>query len=312
MPSQYLTVEEAPEYGLKTVDTGQIVQASALIDAYLKRPEGLVWAPDSQGAPAYMVAASPRLSFALTAPVAPGSNVPVQLSGPVGQLVVGDVLVLDRPEDPSDPPNPNPVEACVVSTTTGSGQSTQITLQTVLNAHASGASADLGLLIEQQKYMPANRPITRVSRTPLVRLISGTGRYAYGRRGDGANYNMEQFNLLAALSKFGGPPVWELWQQPLNYSWDAETGQVWAPAGIMLAYYSEVKLRYVAGFPAAGIPSAVKLACAQLIEASKAFGPMGDMKAFRAGDTQLARFTSSVLDADTKRMLTPYMTRAFV
>ena len=44
MPSEYLTTAEAAQWGLPAVSTPQIIQASALIDAYLKRPEGLVWA----------------------------------------------------------------------------------------------------------------------------------------------------------------------------------------------------------------------------------------------------------------------------
>lgn len=308
MPSAYLSVDEAPLYGLKAVDSNRIVQASALIDAYLKRPEGIVWAPDSQGNPAYMTAANPRMSFKVQGAINPGTNVPVTLSGPVAQLTVGDVLVLDRPTTASQN---SATESCIVATTTGPGGGVSITLQTVLNAHADQATADLGLVVEEQRYMPDNRPITRSTRTPLVRLISGVGRYAYGRRGAGANYNMEQFNLLAALSKFGGPPVWELWQPPLNYSWDPETGQIWAPAGIMLAYYSEVKVRYIAGFQQASVPPIVKLATAQLIEAIKSMPQMGNIKSIKAGDTAIQMATASRLDEDTKRQLRPLVARAF-
>jgi hypothetical protein len=308
MPSQYIQLGEAEQYGLKAADTNRIVQASALIDAYLKRPEGLVWAPDSTGLPCYMAALAPRMSFTLRSAIAPGTNVPVSLNGPVQQLIPGDVLILDRVM-PSV--GTSVTEACIIATTTGPTGGIAITLQTVINAHAQGATADWGLVIEEQRYMPDNRPITRSSRTPLVRLISGIGRYGYGRRGAGANYNMEQFNLLAALSKFGGPPVWELWQPALNYSWDQETGQIWAPAGIMLAYYSEVKVHYVAGFQQSAIPSIVKLACAQLIEAIKSMPGMGNIKSVKAGDTSIAMATASRLDADTKNQLRPYMARSF-
>lgn len=308
MPSQYLTPQEAPQYGLKAVDSNQIVQASALIDGYLKRPEGITWAPDAAGNPCYMSGLAPRMSFKVQGAIAAGTNVPVNLSGPVGQLTVGDVLVLDR----VTAPNATPVtEACIVATVPSPNVNGPITLQTVVNAHADGAAADLGLVIEEQRYMPDNRPITRASRTPLVRLISGIGRYGYGRRGAGANYNMEQFNLLAALSKFGGPPVWELWQQPLNYSWDQETGQIWAPAGVMLAYYSEIKVRYVAGFQQSAIPPIVKQACAELIAALKSMPSLGNVRGYKAGDTQIQMQTASRLSEDTKRQLRPYVARAF-
>lgn len=307
MPSQYLTPEEAPEYGLSGVNSGQIVQASTLIDAYLRRPEGLAWVSDSAGQPCYMAAAVPTYSLNLAAQINPGTNVPVTFSsGPAALLQVGDVMVLDAE-------TPDLAEACVVATTTGPSGATAITLQTVMNEHAENAEGDVGLLIEEQRSMPADRPITRVAKTPVVRLVSGIGRYGYGRRGDGANYNMEEFNLLAALSKFGGPPVWELFQAPLSYSWDARTGQIWVPAGIMLAYYSEVKLRYVAGFSQQNIPPPVKFATAQVIEAiASQSGIARNLKTYKAGDTTLTRFAASLLDADTKNALVPYGAKLFV
>jgi len=307
MPSQYLTAAEAPEYGLSGVNSGQIIQASTLIDAYLRRPEGLVWVPDSSGQPCYMAAATPTYSLNLASEINPGTNVPVTFSsGPSGMLQVGDVVVLDAA-------TPSLTEACVVATTTGTNGAISITLQTVMNAHQAGAQASVGLLIEEQRSMPADRPITRVAKTPVVRLVSGIGRYAYGRRGDGANYNMEEFNLLAALSKFGGPPVWELFQAPLSYSWDARTGQVWVPAGIMLAYYSEVKLLYVAGFAQANIPPPVKFATAQVIEAlANQKGISTNLKSYKAGDTTVTRFAATLLDVDTKNALVPYGARLFV
>jgi hypothetical protein len=303
MPSAYLTTAEGATYGVPAVTTAQITQGSSLIDAFLRRPEGLAWSPDSQGSPCYMTALTPMMTFTLGGAIAPGSNVPVTLNSAGQILQVGDVLVLDRAA-------PSLVEACVVATTSGPPSAPVITLQTVLNAHNSGTTADLGLTIDEQKYMPESRPLTVMSRIPLMRVLSGVGRYGYGRRGDGANYNMEQFNLLAAVSKFGGPPVWELFQSTYPSAWDAATGQVWVPAGIMLAYYSEVKLRYVAGFPAAAIPAPVKLACAQIIRSVVPSPTVGDVKSYKAGDTSIEKFASSVIDADTKAMLQPYAVRA--
>lgn len=306
MPSQYLKLEEAAVYGLNTVSSGQITQASALIDAYLKRPEGLVWVPDSTGQPCYMAGATPTLSFTLAQPIAPGLNVPVSLTGPTSLVQVGDVLVFDTG-------TPNLVECCVVNTTTGPSGAIAITLQSVMNAHAQDAEVDAGLLIEEQRSMPADRPITRVSKTPIIRLVSGIGRYGYGRRGDGANYDMEEFNLLAALSKFGGPPVWEIFQAAPSYSWDPNTGQVWVPAGIMLAYYSDVKLRYLAGFAQANIPGVVKSACVMIIQAlASQQGISGNIKSFKAGDTSLTRFAATLLDDDTRSSLRPYVARTFM
>jgi hypothetical protein len=310
MPSAYLTTEGAAAFGAPSSNSNEISAASALLDAYLKRPEGLVWAPDYAGQPCYMPALLPApLSIALPAAIQPGTNVAVALPAPTNMLSVGDVLVLDRQSS-----EPNVCEACVVSTTTANanGMTAAITLQTVLNAHAQGAAMEWGLVIVEKRQMPASRPITMLSRIPLMRLISGIGRYAYGRRGDGANYNMEQFNLLAALSKFGGPPVWELWQPNLANTWDASTGQVWVPAGIMLAYYSEVRIQYVAGFAAAGVPAMVQFATAQVMRALKQQPGSGNIKSFKAGDTAQVNFVASALDADTRVALRPFMSRAYL
>ncbi len=305
MPSQYLTGGDLATYGVPNATTNQIIQASALVDAHLKRPEGLIWVPDATGLPGWMAALAPTLSLALGAAIAPGSSVPVQLGAAAQQLSVGDVVVLDRGNNAA-------AEACVVATTTGPNGALQITLQNVQFAHAQSATVETGLVIEEQKYMPEDRPITFLSRPVLARVISGVGRYGYGRRGDAANYNMEQFNLLAAVSKFGGPPSWELFQQPLYNSWDANTGQVWIPAGIMLAYYSEVKLRYLAGFSTTTLPSTVKQACATIIQASAGTQRLGNVKSYKAGDTQIEMMAASVLDEDTKAALQPFAARMFV
>lgn len=311
MASQYIEVEEAPQYGLKSITDAQLIKASTLIDAYLGRPEGLVYAPDFSGNPSYMAALSPSVTFKLTQPIDPGSSVPVSLNGPIGILQMGDVLILDRATGTGED-EANVCEACTVATTTAPGTlSPQITLQTVQNSHIVGATADLGLVIEEQKYMPDGRPLTMVSRTPLMNILSGVGRYAYERRGAVSNWNMEQFNLLAAVTQFGGPPIWEMFQQNYQSQWDVQTGQVWVPAGVMLAYYSEVKLRYVAGFQASAIPTQIKFAVAELIHAMASTPPMGDIKSFKAGDTAYANFTSSRLSADTKRLIARYMVNSY-
>lgn len=305
MPSAYLAADDLALYGVANATSQQIAQGSSLVDAYLKRPEGLVWSPDSQGLPCFMAALSPMLSLKLNSGISPGANVAVEFSGPASMLQVGDVVILDRA-------NANSVEACVIASTSGPSGNPAITLQSVINAHDAQATADTGLVIEEQKYMPDSRPITFASRAPLMRVISGTGRYGYGRRGDAANYNMEQFNLLAAVSKFGGPPAWELMTTSLDNSWDVNTGQVWIPSGIMLAYYSEVKLRYVAGFPASSVPGAVKQACAMLIQAAVNVPNLGNVKMYKAGDTQIENWAASFLSDDIKMALQPYMARLFV
>lgn len=294
-PSSYLSSGDYSTYGVPSATAAQVTQASVLIDAHLKRPEGLVWSPDSAGNPAYMSAASPDLSFVLGTAVSPGKNVVATVTGPIATLNVGEVLIADRA-------NPAAVEPLtIISNVNG-----QVTFATAINAHAPSATLEAGLVISEQRYMPKGRPVIMIGRTPVMRIISGIGRYAYPRRGDAMGSNTDDFNLLATFTQFGGPPQWEVFDTTQNTGVDARTGQVWVPAGIMLAYYTEVKLRYVAGFQSSAIPSAIKLACAKLVRALGNDPGLGPAKSYRAGDTAVQMFADTMISGDMVDALRPY------
>lgn len=303
MPSTYLTGADLVNYGVPNATTVQIQAASVLVDAYLKRVEGLVWSPDSTGNPGWMSALTPRLTLNATSAIAAGKNVLVPVSGAIHSISVGDALVLDRQSS-----DPAVSEVVVVGTMTTNPAT--LTLINVVNAHASGATLDLGMVLKQHKFMPQGRPLTTLAYTPVVRLLSGQGRYGYGRRGDASRYMVDEFNLLAALSHFGGPPVWEFFPL-INTGVDPETGQVWVPAGVMLAYYSEINLWYVAGYQQTNLPDAIKFACAQLIQANLNMPQSGAAKTLKAGDTQVQMFAASLLSDDAKRQLDPFRAKLY-
>jgi len=195
MPSRYILPNEYPVYGLPNTTTDpQVFQASALIDAYLQRPEGLVWLPDSLGQPAYMAALEPKLTLNSSGAITAGSKVTVPLAQNVLILsdMLGEVVILDR--------GSANVEACVISNV---GQGT-ITLLNVINSHSANCTIDTGLTIMEQRQLPAKRSIVRTMR-PIVRLLSGMGRYGYGRRTDQTAGFYNEVNLLAAIQTFGGP-----------------------------------------------------------------------------------------------------------
>lgn len=301
MPSSYLTTDDYAAYGLPAGTTAaQVTTASTLIDMYLKRPEGLVWVPDGTGAPGWMAALSPSQTFGCAAAIPAGNNVTVPLTGGVASLLVGDVLILDRA-------NPNIAEPVAVVSITGQN----VMFQSVAFDHPGPCTFDKGMTIKQHKFMPDGRPVTNLAFTPVARLLAGQGRYGYGRRGASSRYQVDEFNLLASLSHFGGPPVWEFFPI-INTGVDFETGMVWVPAGVMLAYYSEINLWYVAGYPASGLPGAIKSACANIIMAQAAVPQLGATKKYAAGDTSIERFAASVIDDDTKAMLAPYRAKLFV
>lgn len=312
MPSSYLTPADYQTYGLSSSTTqGQVTQASTVVDLYLKRPEGLVWVPDGTGAPGWMAALDPKVTYQCAGPIAPGQNVTVELTGGVAALQVGDVLILDRANSAIAEPVAVVSFGNGLQSIAGVTPPVQVTLQNVVFEHPGPCTLDAGMVIKQHKFMPDGRPITNLAFTPVARLLAGQGRYGYGRRGASSRYQVDEFNLLASLSHFGGPPVWEFFPM-VNTGVDFETGQLWVPAGVMLAYYSEINLWYVAGYPASGIPPAIKMACANILNAQASLPQMGAMKSYKAGDTALERFAATVIDDDTRALLAPYLAKLFV
>jgi hypothetical protein len=157
MGSLYLQSGEYAAYGLPAGTTAAQVQAaSALLDAYLKRPEGLVWTAGAGGLPCFMAGLTPQFTFTAAGAVAPGASVVVPVAGfMLTPDLVGEVLVLDRTDLTK-------AEACVVAGV-GAGS---VTLQSVSYAHAAGPNLDAGLAIFEERGLPSNRSITRVARSP--------------------------------------------------------------------------------------------------------------------------------------------------
>ncbi len=79
----------------------------------------------------------------------------------------------------------------------------------------------------------------------------------------------------------------------------------------MLAYYTEVKVRYLAGYSAASLPSAVKLATAMLVRTLASAPNLGAIKSYKAGDTAIERFSDTMISGDIRSMLTKYRARTF-
>jgi hypothetical protein len=149
-----------------------------------------------------------------------------------------------------------------------------------------------------------------VSRFPMGNVLSLMGRYAYGRRSDQVGGLYQEMNLLAAVQTFGGPPAWVF--IPTNQcSWSDSTGEVWVPAGLLLAYYSDVKIKYVAGYQT--IPEPIVRATAMLartmIADGSGFG--SSLRSLSAGDSRIERFAASAMDSDVKNILEPYRSRLF-
>lgn len=295
--STYLLPAEYATYGLPSSTTAaQVQQASLCIDAYLRRPEGMVWSPDYLGQPCFMAGQMPSVTWNANGAIAPGTKVAVNLQTGVTAYndMRGEVVILDRG-------NQTLTEACIIDSMTPG----QVVLTSVANNHATNCTLDLGMCIFEEKSQAGERSITRTSRPP-IRLISGMGRYGYGRRTDQEMGLFNEVNLLAALQAFGGPPMWEPFtvsQASISYT----TGEIWVPAGILLAYFSDVRLWYVSGYSQANLPPIIKQATAQLVENFQQNPELAGMvKSIGAGTTKIARFAPSQLDNDTMAMLNTF------
>ena len=292
-------------YGLPNpLPAGAGEQASAIIDAQIRRPEGLVYVTDKNGNPAYMKGLSPSFTYLIAASISAGANVSVTVTpANVRPDMVGEILILEKD-------NPDAAEAVIVSSTTGNNVLTFANVQFAHSNSVSSIKADMGMVITEERSLPAKRSILRYSRFPCVAILSLMGRYAYGRRSDQVGGLYQEMNLLAAVQTFGGPPQW-LPIAVQQASWSDSTGEVWVPAGMLLAYYSDVKMKYVAGFPAPPDPlvRATASIAISLISTS-AYGGSG-IKSISAGDTRIQRFGSTNMDEDARRLIAPYMARTF-
>lgn len=325
MPSEYLQSADYAAYGVPNTTAQQVQQASALIDGYLKRREGLIYEVDGFGNPCAMVAKEPSFTLSAVAAFGPGTTLTFQVTGAINQIVEGEVLIVDRglateeavtvqvsPIPFSNSPNGTGINTIDGSIWGSNGNQTTatntITIAYCNFAHAAGATLMGGLTIKEEHPLPSDRPICQLNRVPAVAMLSGQGRYGYGRRGNTQFYAIQQFNLLNMLQGFTGPPLWINFQVNIN-NLDPERGTFWVPSGVFLAYYSRVRAWYVAGFSYDNLPYEIKQACANVINVLERYGPSASIAAQGAGAINIKRFQDTVIDADTRELLRPYTAR---
>lgn len=302
----YLQPGDLINFGVPSGSDQLIRRASRLIDGYCKRGRwGLTWVPDYAGNPCYMASAAPDLIWTAVGGVAPGSNIVVPVNGPPPYPeIIGRPVVLDAA-------NPSLCESAIITAINTPTRGT-ITLDVVANSHAGPTQLQGGMQVFEERNLPSGRSITRVSQWPVQRVVSGLGRYSYGRRSQQVEGNYSDFGLLSILQQFGGPPAWVAFETQ-QIGINPGTGELWIPAGVLLAYYSDVRLHYVAGWSIATLPVAIKQACANIVLANQqvAGTPMASslFRRVAAGDISVERFAEGAIDDETKEMLQPFRAR---
>lgn len=295
----YVQLADAAALGASpSVTQAHLDQASLSVDGFCKRPEGFLYSVDSAGNPVQMTRKQPAQQFKLTAAVSAGTAVTIQVSGPTGQILPGDPLVLGYGAS-------SPELVSVISVT---GQS--ILLASVAGNHASGDVVASGLLITEQRPVQPARNIARVSRLPVAMLATGAGRYGYSRRGV-SNMLPQPVNLLASVSAFGGPPAWEVFD-PSRASIDTTTGAVWIGAGLLMAYYTEVRLHYLSGWTADAIPYPIRQAVVRIANNIAQIGYGIPLQSESVDNTRWQRQTGGrladggIVDAESAELLKPF------
>jgi hypothetical protein len=155
----------------------------------------------------------------------------------------------------------------------------------------------------ERNKLPGGRPVTRATYTPLVVPQGANTPFVSVRARHGLPRGPNAASLAEMLAPFGGPPEW-INLDPAQVEYDANTGELWLPAGVFGVAYSEVELTYTAGYAAP--PEAVKLACAQIIRNVESH-PAGNVQAAQLDRLQLDYFAGSLLDEDIRRLLAPYV-----
>ncbi len=305
-PSAYLQSGEYATYGVASGTTSaQVILASSVVDTYLLRPQGLICQIDANGNPYAMAAASPNATYTSTGSLAPGMNVLATLAPAVlTPDVLGEVLTIDSGAV---------VESCVVS---AYNSNSQVTLANVQFSHSTGVSVGTGLCITDERQMGIRQDATIIlSEVPLASVLSILGKVKCG---------WPQGPVLPAPYPYGPtypsqPPgsvpygvALPLWQAiPSTYaSISPRTGELWVAGDLLPVRYSAFRILYVAGWPEAQIPTAVKMATAQIINTGFFLaGVPSSLKAANSGGPSLTRFRDTVLDANVRQLLDPFKAR---
>lgn len=162
---------------------------------------------------------------------------------------------------------------------------------------------------EERLSLASDRMTGVLSNRPVVDILSASGRYGYTRR-DRRMHSYWNYDYIAAIAVLGSPAGWvDIDINQIEF-YDA-TGEFWLPTGALLQQYTQVQIKYRAGYTE--IPARLKSALINVINnvcnrgASNRnqFGIGRSSQKFESG-------TRAYVDEATLSMLEPYITRTLV
>jgi hypothetical protein len=294
----YIPLAEIADYGIADAADYQIAAASRMVHNFLGRPEGLLYASDANGNPAFMMNLAPTRSYALSGDIAAGQLVAATVqNGSFGNTAVGDVVILDR--------NTNAAEACVISEASGN----VLTLQNVQFAHSNNATIDFGLTLLEESPLRRGVPVVRAKRFPVANILCGFSRYSFPKHPLQITDHTPGMSAMLLTQQVGTGLANE-WA-PLDMSgWDinSNTGAITLYPYALAGADVLVRLRYVAGWMTETLPGDIKQAVANVVRSIIDTPFPSTMKLVKAGDSTMERFGPGHIDADTKALLQPYRT----
>lgn len=173
----------------------------------------------------------------------------------------------------------------------------------LIDAHCRRPTLGIAQYIERLRLSAGNATV-RLAYLPLAAqppaaspLVSLRARYGQPRRGEAGDL------ALDVARAFSLPGAWvSLDAAALDFS--AETGEITLPLNPLGLAYNEVEITYTAGV--APLPEAVKSACAQIVRNAQAT-PSLSVRAASLDRMHLDYFADSLLDADVRKLLAPYV-----
>lgn len=158
---------------------------------------------------------------------------------------------------------------------------------------------------EERLEVPSDRNQVVLAATPVLKLLTAAGRYAYGRR-DRRSLNQVNYDYLAAIAVFGSPPRFvEIDTNQIEFY--GPTGEAWLPTGFFLINYTQVQIKYIAGFTQP--PDRVKAALAEILNSMCAKG-VSDRKSYSVGRRSQQFDTPHYVTQQAYSLLEPFIVRS--